>query len=233
MKSLLKKGFEEMNIPWDEDIYKKLVIYKELLLEWNNKFNLTAITDETEIMVKHFLDSLSIWDGVKNRRSLADVGSGAGFPGIPLKIIGFSGETVLMDSLNKRVGFLTAVIKELDLKNCRGEHIRAEDAGRGSFREKFDAVTARAVANLPVLCEYCLPLVKKGGVFIAMKGPEAEEEVKKSLSAINKLGGSLERVEKFQLSGTDNSRILVYIEKIGRTPDIYPRKAGTPKKRPL
>ncbi len=233
MRDVLLKYFNENNIPADDDAIRRFLLYKDLLIEWNAKFNLTAITDEEGITIKHFIDSLSIREAVMGRKSLADVGTGAGFPGLPLKISGFKGEVILMDSLKKRVKFLEMLITELGIKNCSAVHIRAEDAGRGEFREVFEVVTARAVANLPVLCEYCLPLVKKNGVFIAMKGPEAVFEVKASAHAIEKLGGRLVKTENLILSGTDFERTLIYIGKIKKTPGIYPRQAGTPRKRPL
>jgi len=231
MKDILIKHFSKRGIIYNEDMLKQLVKYKDMLVEWNEKFNLTTITDDEGIAVKHFVDSLTILDMVKGRKNLADVGTGAGFPGIPLKIAGFTGEVVLMDSLGKRVDFLEAVISELGLSGCQAIHIRAEDAGRGELRETFDVVTARAVANLPVLCEYCLPLVRKGGIFIAMKGPETGEEIRISKNSIEKLGGRLKKTEKLMLD--DYERTIVIIEKIKNTPGIYPRKAGTPKKRPL
>lgn len=233
MKDILEKGLTLANITWNNKTIEAFIQYKGLLIEWNEKFNLTSIIDEKDIAVKHFLDSVSIWDAVKDRKNLADIGSGAGFPGIPLKIIGFTGDVFLMDSSRKRVGFLNEVINALKLKNCHAVHIRAEDAGRGEYRERFDVVTARAVAGLPVLCEYCLPLVKKGGVFIAMKGKEGKNEAKKASSAISKLGGKITEIKESKLYDTEYNRTLVYIEKITKTPPIYPRKAGTPGKRPL
>jgi len=231
MKDILIKHFEAENIAFNDEMIEKFLRYRDLLVQWNKKFNLTAITDDEGIVVKHFIDSLSIMDDVMGRKNLADVGTGAGFPGIPLKIAGFKGEVVLMDSLKKRVGFLETVISELGIKNCRAEHIRAEDAGRSNLRETFEVVTARAVANLPVLCEYCLPLTKTGGIFIAMKGPEAGKELKSSKKAIEKLGGRLKTTKKINLA--DFQRQIIIIDKIKKTPGIYPRKAGTPKKRPL
>lgn len=233
MSKILEMGFVQAGIPFNPEIIEKFEAYKKLLLEWNEKFNLTAITEEKEIDILHFLDSATIWNDVKNVKRAADIGSGAGFPGIPLKILGMEGEMYLFDSLNKRVLFLDEVIKELDLKKCYTVHSRAEDAGRGEYREIFDVSTARAVANLSVLSEYCLPLVKKGGVFIAMKGRDNIDETKNSLSAIAKLGGSHMEKREVALYGTDAKRTLIYIKKTGITPAVYPRKAGTPSKRPL
>lgn len=231
MKEILIKTFSEYGYRFDDIAMNKFTGYRNLLVEWNQKFNLTAITDDEGIALKHFVDSLSILPLTAGHDSLADVGTGAGFPGIPLKIAGFKGNVVLMDSLKKRIGFLNTVIDELELKSCSAVHIRAEDAGRGDFREKFSAVTARAVAGLPVLCEYCIPLVKEGGIFIAMKGPEGEQELRDSKTAIKKLGGRVKDLKKIHLA--DFERHIIVIEKVKGTPDIYPRKAGTPKKKPL
>jgi len=231
MKDILVNYFKSSNIDYDERTISRFIKYRGLLVEWNKKFNLTAITDDEGIAEKHFIDSLSILDLVKTAERIADVGAGAGFPGLPLKIAGFKGEIILMDSLNKRVGFMDMVIDELGLKNCTAVHMRAEDAGRGGHREAFDAVTARAVASLPVLCEYCMPLVKPNGIFIAMKGPEAEREIKTSRNAIERLGGKIKTVKNIKLG--DFERNIIVIVKIKKTPAIYPRKAGTPKKRPL
>jgi 16S rRNA (guanine527-N7)-methyltransferase len=231
MKDTLKRYLDENNIAYSDKTLDRFVLYKDLLLKWNEKFNLTAITDEDGIAVKHFIDSLTIYKYVANKESLADIGTGAGFPGLPLKIAGYEGELVLVDSLKKRLGFLDEVINELGLINCSTVHSRAEDAGRGELREAFDVVTARAVAYLPVLSEYCLPLVKKGGTFIAMKGPEAEQELKDSSRAIEQLGAQIEKIEELQIE--DLERRIIIIKKVRKTPPIYPRKAGIPKKNPL
>jgi 16S rRNA (guanine527-N7)-methyltransferase len=233
MSRILEIGFEQAGIPVNPEIIDKFEAYKRMLLVWNEKFNLTSITNEDDIDILHFLDSATIWNDVKDVKNAADVGSGAGFPGIPLKILGMKGEMYLFDSLNKRISFLEEVIKELDLMGCYAVHSRAEDAGRGEYREMFDVTTARAVANLSVLSEYCLPLVKKGGVFIAMKGRDNEDETKSALSAIAKLGGSHLEKREVSIYGTDARRTLIYIRKTGITPAVYPRKAGTPSKRPL
>ena len=231
MRDILVKYFNGNKMDVNDIVIDRFIRYKELLVEWNEKFNLTAITDDEDIAVKHLIDSLTILKHIIKADSLADVGTGAGFPGLPLKIAGYDGRLVLVDSLKKRLGFLDEVINELGLLKCKTVHARAEDAGMGELRESFDAVTARAVAYLPVLCEYCLQLVKKGGIFIAMKGPEAEAELKGSVSAITKLGGKLQKVEKLQIG--DFERQIIIIEKIKETPALYPRKAGTPKKKPL
>lgn len=233
MLEILKRGFDEFQIEYNQEIGEKFIIYSKLLMEWNKKINLTAITDPKEIALKHFVDSLSIYNDIAAQPDFIDIGSGAGFPGIPLCIAGYEGKTLLVDSLNKRVNFINLVIDELALPNCNGVHMRAEDAGRGKIRESFSSTAARAVAPLPALLEYCLPVIKKGGIFIAMKGPGVKEEIKNAKKAISILGGKINNIKQFKLPGTDMERTLVYVKKIKNTPNIYPRKAGTPSKRPL
>ena len=229
----LKAGAAEFGAELDENMVRHFFVYKRLLLEWNGKMNLTAITDDRDIILKHFVDSLSILSYVKEVKNLVDVGTGAGFPGIPLKIALPGLETVLMDSLEKRIKFLDAVIDELGLDGAKAVHIRAEDAGRSEgLREAFDAAAARAVASLPVLLEYCLPLVKTGGIFIAMKG-SSEDEVAVSGKALDILGGEIEEVRNFALPGSDIKRSVIIVRKVRQTPTKYPRKAGKPSKEPL
>lgn len=233
MSIYLQEGLEAFGITYNNETLEKFNLYRQLLVEWNNKFNLTAIRNEKDIDILHFLDSATVWNDIKDAQSAADVGSGAGFPGIPLKILGMGGKMVLFDSLKKRIGFLETVIKELGIENCSAVHSRAEDAGRGEFRESFEVVTARAVANMSVLSEYCIPLLKKNGIFIAMKGKDNPEEIQNSLTAIKKLGGEYIKSEEVSVYGTDAKRNLIFIKKAEKTPAIYPRKAGTPAKRPL
>lgn len=207
--------------------------YARLLVEWNEKINLTSITDEEGIAVKHFIDSLTASPLIESGKSLIDVGTGAGFPGIPLKISRENLKVTLLDSLDKRVKFLSEVTALLALKDIRAFHGRAEDYARlPAFREKFDYAIARAVSELPVLCEYCLPFVKTGGAFIAMKGPDASEEITASGKALSVLGGELERVEKLVLPGS-MERTLILIRKCRHTPSQYPRKSGKPTKTPI
>jgi 16S rRNA (guanine527-N7)-methyltransferase len=207
--------------------------YKRILLDWNEKMNLTAIQDDKEVILKHFVDSLSIVPFLHGISSLVDVGTGAGFPGIPLKIAIPGLDVTLLDSLEKRIGFLDTVISELSLKGITAVHMRAEDAGVSPrFRDKFDAATARAVASLPVLLEYCLPLVRTGGIFIAMKGSSAEE-VSISGKALDILGGKIEEVKEFTLPDTDIKRCIIIVRKLRQSPTKYPRKAGKPSKEPL
>jgi len=208
--------------------------YMKLLLEWNEKINLTAITEENDIIQKHFEDSLTISKYINEKASIVDVGTGAGFPGIPLKIAREDIDVTLVDSLNKRIKFLEDVIAKIQLKNIKALHSRAEEFGQNKkYRESFDIATSRAVANSSTLVEYLLPLVKVGGICICMKGSEIKEELENSKNAIETLGGKIEKVEEFTLSESDIKRNIVIIKKIKQTPNKYPRKAGTPAKEPL
>lgn len=210
--------------------------YYELLVEWNKVMNLTGITDYDEVNLKHFVDSLTIVrvKNMKNVENVIDIGTGAGFPGIPLKIVYPEMKIVLLDSLNKRIKFLNTVIEELGLKNIETLHGRAEDyAKKSEYREKFDLCVSRAVANLSTLSEYCIPFVKVGGEFISYKSGTSDEEISEAQGAVNILGGKIEKTEKFKLPGTDMGRALVMIKKEKHTPGRYPRKAGVPGKEPL
>ncbi len=240
------KIFEEklagFGIGLSDKQYEQFIRYYEILIEWNKVMNLTAITEYDEAVVKHFLDSLSLVKALdinaelaKNSGlSLIDVGTGAGFPGIPLKIAFPELNITLLDSLNKRVGFLNTVIEELGLTGITAVHGRAEDyAKKGKLRECFDICVSRAVANLSTLSEYCLPYVKVGGRFIAYKSEKTAEEINAAQKALDELGGKIESSSEFVLPGTDLYRTLIVIEKIKATPNKYPRKAGTPSKEPL
>lgn len=210
--------------------------YYELLVEWNKKINLTAITEPKDVAIKHMIDSLSCYrdELFYENASLIDVGTGAGFPGLPLKIFCPSLKLTLLDSLNKRVKFLQLVVDELGLKDVEVIHARSEEAARnGNYREKFDIATARAVARLPIICEYCLPFVKTGGVFIALKGRQYEDETEEARKAIKILGGEIERTVPIKLPEIDDKRAVIYIKKIKSTPKAYPRKAGTPERNPI
>ena len=218
------------NVKQLEQFYK----YMELLIEWNKKINLTAIIEPKEIVLKHFIDSLTINKYIKDKKSVADIGTGAGFPGIPLKIYRPDLKITLVDSLNKRMNFLKEVSYETNLENIEIIHSRVEDFGRNKkYREQFDIVTARAVANLSTLSEYLLPLVKQNGKCICMKGSDIEEELEKSNKAIHILGGKLDKVDIFLLPNSDMVRNIVIINKVSNTPNKYPRKAGTPSKKPI
>lgn len=214
--------------------------YYQMLIEWNKKINLTAITDFDEVLKKHFLDSLSIGRILNqdSSASILDIGTGAGFPGIPIKIAYPNVTIILMDSLNKRITFLNEVIQTLHLEKIDTIHGRAEDFSKNNrtdkiYRESFDICVSRAVANLSSLSEFCLPYVKVGGKFISFKSEKAEEELINSQNAISVLGGKNTYLDTFMLPGTDFSRTLVVIEKVKETPNKYPRKAGTPVKNPL
>lgn len=223
------------NITITEDQAKLLVKYYEMLVETNKVMNLTAITEFDEVLTKHFIDSLSIVrvHDFNKPLTLIDVGTGAGFPGIPLKIIFPKIKVTLMDSLNKRINFLREVISELKLEDICAVHARAEDLGRDSdYREKYDICVSRAVANLSTLSEYCMPLVKVKGFFISYKGSNVLEEVKNAKKAVKLLGGRINGCEEFNLDG-DIGRSFVIIEKVDKISDKYPRSSGKPSKEPL
>lgn len=233
---LMSEACHSVGVELTEDKYNKFMKYKELLQEWNEKVNLTAITDDEGIIKKHFIDSIKAYslDEFKKAKNVIDVGTGAGFPGIPLAIIRDDLKVTLLDSLNKRVNFLDLVIAQLELKNIGTIHSRAEDAARkDDFREKYDIATSRAVANMSVLSELCLPYVKVGGNFIALKGPAVEEELSSAKNAISSLGGKLTEVKRIDIEDTELQHNLVVINKVKETSNIYPRKAGIISKNPI
>jgi 16S rRNA (guanine527-N7)-methyltransferase len=233
---LLKNGIEELGIEINDEMLENLKKYKELLVEWNKVMNLTGIEDEREVYIKHFLDSISaVKNGyIKDGMSLIDVGTGAGFPGMPLKICLKNLEVTLLDSLNKRITFLQEVAKNVGINDIKYIHGRAEDFGKDDqYREQYDIATARAVAGLPVLMEFCVPFVKVGGYFVCLKGPNANLELEESKAAMQTLG--VEFIEKINVDLPDtnlNHNILVF-KKIDKTPEKYPRKAGKPAKSPI
>lgn len=230
---LVKKG-EEAGLSFSDQQLNQFTRYYELLIETNKVMNLTALTEPEDVAVKHMIDSLMAYDKSFAGKTLADIGTGAGFPGIPLKIYCPSLKVVLIDSLGKRLKFLDKVIEELGLENITCNHMRAEDAGHNKMlRENFDFVTARAVARLSVLSEYCLPLVKKGGFFIALKGSKYADEILEGEAAVKILGGKIVSADLVKLPGLDDGRAIVKIQKLKTTPNQYPRKAGTPDKQPL
>lgn len=219
-----------LNIEQKENFYK----YMNLLLEWNENINLTAITKPDEIILKHFIDSLTISKFIHENAKVIDVGTGAGFPGIPLKIIRDDIEVTLLDSLNKRINFLNEVIKKLNLSKIEAIHSRVEDlAHKKEYREKFDISTSRAVANLSTLSEYLLPLTRVGGKVIAMKGQEINEEINNAKNAINILNGKIDKIDSFYLYGKEMKRNNIIIEKVKNAPIEYPRRAGLPSKKPI
>lgn len=210
--------------------------YFELLVEWNEKMNLTAITDKQEVYLKHFYDSISLafYEDFSDGQTICDIGAGAGFPSIPLKIVYPELQVTIVDSLNKRITFLTELTNQLELANVFLYHDRAEIFGQDkSYRESFDYVTARAVARLNVLSELCLPLVKKDGYFLALKATKSEEEIIEAKKAIAVLGGKLQKEESFELPITKDERHIVCIQKKKETPKKYPRKPGLPNKQPI
>jgi len=208
--------------------------YMNLLIEWNEKMNLTAIIEPEEIVLKHFIDSITILKNIEDNSKIVDVGTGAGFPGIPLSIMNPSLKITLVDSLNKRLIFLQEVINRLNLKNVEIVHARAEEFGQNEkYREKFDISTSRAVANLSTLSEYLIPLVKIGGKVISMKAADAQNEINEAKKAIEILGGEIEKIEEFNLPQSDIGRTIITIKKEKQTPSKYPRKPGTPSKEPI
>ena len=236
MSNVLTKKVKELSIVLNDKQTQQFEQYYNILVEWNKVMNLTAITEYEEVIEKHFLDSLTIVDAINMEKieTLIDVGTGAGFPGIPLKIAFPHLKVTLLDSLNKRIKFLNEVIDLLDLDDIKAIHGRAEDyAKQAEYREQYDICVSRAVANLATLSEYCLPYVKVDGLFVPYKSGEIDEELKSSEKAVSILGGKVEEVVKFQLPGTDIGRSFVKIHKIKETKKKYPRKAGMPTKEPL
>lgn len=224
----------ENNIKIDENQLKKFELFKFELIEWNKKINLTRITEENDIYIKHFFDSLQIAKYVNEKTKIIDVGTGAGFPGIPLKIYYPNIEITLLDSVNKKIIYLEDIIKKLELKNIELIHGRVEDIGQeNQYREQFDVVVSRAVANMTTLSEYLIPLAKNGGKIICMKGSNVKDELEQARKAINLLGGEIEKIEEYNLPNTDIKYNLIIIRKIKNTPNIYPRKAGMPSSKPL
>lgn len=232
-EKLIDNG-KKINININDEQAQKYYNYMNLLIEWNEKINLTAITNPDEIIIKHFIDSITIDKYIEKNNKIIDVGTGAGFPGIPLSILRDDLDITLMDSLNKRIKFLDEVRELNHLNNISTIHGRAEELGKNkSFREKYDIATSRAVAPLNVLLEYMLPFVKVGGYCICMKGSNVEEEIANSKTALSKLKGKIEKIEAFKLPNTEYGRNIIIIKKIENTPSKYPRKPGTPAKEPL
>ena len=235
-KSIIIDFIGKIGIRLSEEQVDQFLNYYCILIEKNKVMNLTAITDYQEVVLKHFTDSLSvvkIYD-MENCSSLIDVGTGAGFPGIPLKIVFPHLNVVLLDSLKKRINFLNDIVDALSLNNVVALHARAEDAARDSaYREQFELCVSRAVANLSSLSEYCLPFVREGGSFVSYKSTNIDIELKNAEKAIDFMGGKIKKKEVFFLPQSDIGRTLILIEKIKKTPLKYPRKAGLPSKEPL
>ena len=232
----LKKTLEAMNIENSQELSEKFRIYMEGVIEWNEKVNLTTITDPDEFAIKHFVDSIicANYPEYINAAKIIDVGTGAGFPGIPLSIISPEKEFILMDSLNKRLKIIDELCQRADIKNVVTLHARAEELAKNkAHREKYDLCVSRAVANMAVLAEYCLPFIKVGGFLMAYKGPEAENEVREAEHALSLLGGRAEEIRNGNLKEFGIDHKVVVIKKVSNTPSKYPRKPGTPTKEPL
>lgn len=234
-ETVLKTSLDAESITYVDENISNCTIYKDLVKEWNEKINLTSITDDPIMAEKHFFDSIIMQKFVDlTNKSLIDVGTGAGFPGLPLKIMDDSISLTLLDSLNKRVNFLKSVGDALKLENVKYLHGRAEDYAKSDeYRETFDIATSRAVARLNILAEYCLPYVKVGGMFVAMKGKDYLDELDDAKKAIEILGGKISGVYDYNLVNDSSKHYLVVIEKVKKTPFKYPRKAGKPTKNPL
>ena len=237
-KDRLNRELNQFSIILENSQINQFYQYYELLDEWNKVMNLTAITDQKEVITKHFVDSLALVKAAgeisTKEYKIIDIGTGAGFPGIPLKIAFPQLKITLMDSLNKRIKFLNEVIEQLGLKEITAVHSRAEDLGRDKdYREKYDLSVSRAVANLSTLSEYCMPFVKPGGFFISYKSGKIEEELSSAKHAVFLLGGKVNRIESFTLDGAEAERTLIKIEKVSEISKRYPRKAGVPGKEPL
>lgn len=233
---MLRQGLKDFGIEPSDKMLNDFKVYREILVNWNQKMNLTGIEEEKEVYIKHFLDSVSaVVNGyIKDGMSIIDVGTGAGFPGLPLKICLENTNVTLLDSLNKRINFLKEVSNTLGLTNMEFIHGRAEDFGKSEqYREQYDIATARAVAGLPILMEFCVPFVKVGGYFVCLKGPNANLELEESKAAMDVLG--LEFVEKIdvELPETDLDHNILVFKKVRNTPEKYPRKAGKPAKSPI
>ncbi len=231
---IFKQALEEYQITLDDYAVARFCKYNDLLVEWNEKINLTALTEPHDVAQKHFIDSLMLlrYADIPRGASLIDVGTGAGFPGLAVKIARLDIQLTLLDSLQKRIGFLEKVCTALELDGVTTIHSRAEDGARTELRDSFDFATARAVAPLNILCEYCLPYVKTGGSFLAMKGKTAEEELLQSQNALEQLGGRLKNIHSFPL-GDAGERGIIEIEKLSPTPEKYPRKSKQIKNKPL
>lgn len=230
----LKNYLEKLNIHFTDDMIDSFESYMEGILKWNEKINLTAITDKYEFIEKHFIDSVLCWNfnEYRNADTIIDVGTGAGFPGIPLAILSPDKEFILVDSLRKRLNVIDQLAAECNIDNISTVHGRAEELARNKkYRERFDICVSRAVANLAVLCEYTLPFIKKGGYLLAYKGPDATEELARASKAVKVLGGKFKEIKQVDLEGFKHN--IVIIEKVKETPDKYPRKAGTPSKEPI
>jgi len=233
---LMTEAAKDVDMDLTDKQYEQFIKYMRLVQEWNQKINLTTIIEDEEFIKKHFIDSIKAFKSneLKEAKTLIDVGTGAGFPGLPIAIMNENIQVTLLDSLNKKINFLNLVVDELGLKNVKTIHSRAEDgANNKNLREKFDIAVSRAVANMAVLSEFCLPYVKVQGCFIALKGPAVEDELKDCKNALGVLGGKLKEVIKVDIEDTDLKHNIVVVNKIKECPLSYPRKAGSITKKPL
>lgn len=238
-REYLVESFRKFGCELNDTQIQQFLTYADMLVEWNEKMNLTAITEFEDIVWKHFIDSVAVYQSECVSKELfngkmIDVGTGAGFPGVPLKILYPNLKITLLDSLNKRIGFLQEVVNACGLKDVTLVHGRAEDYGRDSkYREQFDLCVSRAVANLATLSEYCIPFIKKGGTFISYKSADIKEELKQGKKAVAVFGAEVKKVDSFVIKGSDIPRSLIIMKKVNLTPKKYPRKAGTPSKSPI
>ena len=235
-KLLIVNRFKGCGIETSDEQTDRFFKFYRMVIEKNEIMNLTAITDYEDFIIKHFLDSAMIGRVIsfKGNERVLDIGTGAGFPGIPVKILYPDTDILLLDSLNKRLKFLDEVIEKLGLKDIKTIHSRAEELqAKGDYRESFDICVSRAVSALPTLCEYCMPYVKEGGNFVAYKAVNADEEIKEAENAIKVLGGKIEKIDRFVIAGRDYERVLISIKKVKSTPKKYPRSGGKPQKMPL
>ena len=233
---LMKSASIEAGLDLSEYQYNQFIKYMRLLQEWNEKVNLTAITEDEEVIKKHFIDCIKAFKSkpIREAKSIIDVGTGAGFPGVPIAIMNPNTKVTLLDSLNKRINFLNTVINDLGLTNVITIHSRAEDGARKiELREKFDVATSRAVANMAVLSEFCMPYVRVNGHFVALKGPSVDEELKNGEAAIKILGGDIQGIIEINIEDTDLRHNIVEVKKIKKCSKLYPRKAGSINKNPL
>ena len=233
-KSNLRKNAKIIGVNLNDNMLDQFYKYKNMVLDWNEKINLTAITDDLDFIIKHLIDSLTINKYVENGKTIIDIGTGAGFPGIPIKILNKENKVVLFDSLNKRIRVLENIIENLNIENVELIHGRAEETFKNiKYREKYDIAVSRAVASLNVLVELMLPAVKLGGTCICMKGNNVERELEEAQKAIKELGGEIYKTEKIVLPELNLKRNIVIIKKVKQTPQQYPRKPGTPQKLPI
>ena len=232
----LQIALEQLNIPYTEETLKKYRLYMEGIIEWNEKVNLTSITDKDEFIKLHFIDSIMSvpTEEFQKAKKIIDVGTGGGFPGIPLALAAPDKEFVLMDSLNKRIKIINQLCEEIGITNVTAVHARAEELAKNkAHRQKYDLCVSRAVANLSTLSEYCLPFIKQGGWFLSYKGPDTDKELADAKKAIKILGGQIDREELASLESSGLEHKIIFIKKVKDTPAKYPRKAGTPSKDPL